>query len=131
MEDLENPLREQIFANKPKNECWFIFNKQKFRDPKIYSYQRHFQKVLYGTPTRGQYDIFENEIEYKQHLIQYGLGKPFEPQYKTMYHILTAIYLFDNGEYSITEEQAKNIQLCHDRKMTQEIYNFIQARLKK
>ena len=34
-----------------------------------------------------------------------------------------------SGEYKITEEQAKNIQLCHDKQMSEELYFYIQQRL--
>ena len=45
---------------------------------------------------------------------------------KYWYHILTGIYLIQNGKYELTEEQAQNVNLCHDKKMTLEIYNSIQ-----
>lgn len=119
----------ELFAEKPKDECWFLETEDSKLNPKIYSYQKMFEEVLYDDMSpETKYDIFVND-EYKQYITKYALGKPYTPQYKWWYHILTGIYLLDNGEYKITEEQAKNIQLCHDKQMSEELYFYIQQRL--
>lgn len=119
----------ELFAEKPEDECWFLKTEDSKLNPKIYSYQRMFEEALYDDmPPETKYDIFAND-EYKQYIVKYALGKPYTPQYKWWYHILTGIYLLDNGEYKITEEQAKNIQLCHDKRMSEELYFQIQQKL--
>ena len=37
--------------------------------------------------------------------------------------------MLENGKYELTEEQIANVRLCHDSKMTEEIYEFIQNKL--
>lgn len=120
----------ELLEKRPEGECWFVSCPNKTRHPRNWSYICNFKELLYGKPMASEeYDIFEHEQEYKTHLIQYALGKPYSPQYKFWYHVLTAIYLFDNGGYFVTDEQKANIKLCHDKQMTQEIYDYIQNRL--
>lgn len=117
----------ELLQNKPYKECWIIdeFGQQAMR---IYAYQYRFLKPIYGEdfPT---YDVLEHIPEYKEMLIRCGLDCEFNPYRKRWYHILTGIYLIQNGSYELTEEQAANVRLCHDRQMTQEIYNYIQEKL--
>ena len=117
----------ELYKLKPKNECWMVreFELGKVR---IYSYEYHYLQPLFGNefPT---YDIFEHINEYKKILVESGLGTTFVPEHKFWYHILTGIYLLDNGKYELTPEQENEIRLCHSRQMTKEIYNFIQQRL--
>jgi hypothetical protein len=97
----------------------------------IIAYECHFVKLLAGENSAELYDIFKNEAEYKQTLIKTGLGANFErtQAWKFWYHILTGIYMLENGKYELTEEQIANVRLCHARKMTEEIYEFIQSKL--
>lgn len=125
-----NKIRDELQKNPPKNSHYIVRDGNKRQHPRTHSYQKYFEKPLYGEDLDcNKYNIFENEKEYKQYLINYCSIRTYTPENKVWYHILTAIYLFDNGDYFITDEQAQNIQLCHDRKMTPEIYNYIKIRL--
>lgn len=119
----------EIQSKKPYNECWLIdeFGRQNMR---IYAYEYHFLKPIYGEdfPT---YDVLEHIPEYKEMLVIRGLDCDFDPLRKEWYHILTGIYLIQNGNYELTDEQAANVRLCHNRQMTQEIYNYMQEQLAK
>ena len=113
----------------PNNECWLIVNLDRSL-AMIGVYQYHWLKPLFGE-VFPQYNIFEHLNEYKEALVSRGLDKVFDPSFKHWYHLLTGIYLIENGKYELTEEQATNVRLCHDKQMTQEIYNYIQAQLLK
>jgi hypothetical protein len=128
----DNTIFEKVFEihrQKPQKECWLIdiFGKQGMR---LYAYQYQFLKPVYGEefPT---YSVLEHIPEYKKLLIDLGLHYDFDPQRKHWYHILTGIYFIQNGKYELTEEQAQNVRLCHGRKMTLELYNYIQEQLLK
>ena len=110
----------------PSNECWLIVPLKRSLTM-IGVYQYHWLEPIFGE-TFPQYDIFEHLDEYKQNLVMRGLGAIFNPNFKHWYHLLTGIYLVENGKYELTEEQAANVRLCHDRQMTQEIYNYIQEK---
>lgn len=126
----DNKIRDELQKYNPKNGHYIVRDGNKKQHPRTHSYQKYFEKPLYGEDLAcNKYDIFENEKEYKQYIIQYCSIRTYTPEKKVWYHILTAIYLFDNKDYFITDEQAKNIQLCHDRKMTHEIYDYIKIRL--
>ena len=120
--DVENVTR--LFAMREK-ECWGISNYNYVVRP--YSYQYNFAELVYGDDF-PKFNIFDNLEEYKRCLIKKGLNKP-KTQRKDWYHVLTGIYFIDNGEFLLTEQQKDNINLCHDKKMTTEIYEFIQQRL--
>ena len=92
-----------------------------------FAYEYHYMQVLYGSQ-KPDYNIFEHIHDYKTCLVKYGLNRKIDDK-KTWYHVLTGIYFLDNGEYSLTEEQTININLCHDKQMTAEIYQHIQERL--
>ena len=131
VKDLENPIHYDFFKDREKNECWFVIDKKNASIVKIYSYISHFYKNLYGENLEKNFNIFEHESELKELLIEIYLKKnTYTKNYKGFYHVLTLIYMFKNRSYDLTEEQIKNIQLCHDRKMTDEIYDFIQENLK-
>jgi hypothetical protein len=117
-----------FYKLKPKNDCWFITNisNKKIR---LFQYLYHYSQLVYGESIEPQPDIFEYEKEYKLILIE-QLGKPLRKQ-KYWYHILTGIYLLENRDYYLTEEQLQNVRLCHDRQITLEIYNYIQEQLLK
>lgn len=121
----------ELFEKRPEGECWFVSCPNKTRHPRNWSYICNFKELLYGEPVASEeYNIFEHEREYKMHITQYALGKSYSPQYKFWYHVLTAIYLFDNGGYFLTEEQKANVVLCKNKQMTIELHDFIQTRLK-
>lgn len=121
----------QLYEERPQNECWFVADESKNQNPRLYSYERPFEELICGEeiPTE-RYDIFENEREYKSYIVDKSLGRPHDNIYKCWYHTLTAIYLFENGGYFLTEEQKANIALCRNKQMTVELYDFIQTRLK-
>ena len=62
-------------------------------------------------------------------LVTYGLKHKFSITSKQWYHILTGIYLIQNGSYDLTYEQKHNIQMCHDKRMTSELFEWIQEQL--
>lgn len=113
----------------PSNECWLIVPLERSL-AMVGVYQYHWIEPIFGE-TLPWYDIFEHLDEYKQILVERGLGKIFDPEFKNWYHFLTAIYLIENGKYELTDEQAANVRLCHNRQMTQEIYNYMQEQLAK
>lgn len=121
----------QLYDERPENECWIIANQDRKQNPHLYSYERSLEQLLYGEEMPNEkYDIFENEREYKTYIVGKALGVPYDNRFKCWYHTLTAIYLFENEGYYITEEQKKNIELCRNKKMPNELYNFVQTRLK-
>jgi hypothetical protein len=117
----------ELLDKKPIGECWFV-DEFKLQGMRIYSYEYHFLKPIYGEifPT---YDVLEHISEYKKMLVNDGFNKEFNQNIKLWYHILTGIYLIQNGKYELTEEQIKNVRLCHGKKMTPELYNYIQEQL--
>lgn len=117
----------ELYKLKPKNECWMI-NEFELNKARIYSYEYHYLYLVFGDEF-PVYDIFEHINEYKQVLVKEGLNTPFMAEHKFWYHILTGIYLLDNGKYELTPEQGEKVRLCHSRQMTEDIYNYIQGRL--
>lgn len=111
----------------PTNECWLLAPLERSMTM-VGVYQYHWLEPVFGD-TFPQYDIFEHLEEYKESLVFRGLNKVFDPGFKHWYHMLSGIYIIENGKYELTEEQAKNVRLCHDREMTEEIYNYIQQKL--
>ena len=130
VKDTRDKRIREIYKEKQENECFICTTVEKKQNPRIFSYERYFEQIQYGDFVESEgYFIFDHEDEYKQCLVDKGLGKPYDTRFKFWYHILTSIYLLDNGEYELTEEQIVNVRLCHDKKMTQEIYDYIQKRL--
>lgn len=113
----------------PSNECWLIVPLERTLNT-VGIYQYHWLEPIFGD-TFPKYDIFEHLEEYKETLVRRGLGYIFDTGFKYWYHILTGIYLIENGKYELTDEQTANVRLCHDRQMTQEIYEYIQETLKR
>lgn len=119
----------ELRKHQPSNECWLIVPLERSLTM-VGVYQYHWLEPIFGD-TFPKYDIFEHLEEYKESLVSRALGSIYEPKYKHWYHILTGIYLIENGKYELTDEQIANIRLCHDRQMTQEIYEYIQETLKR
>lgn len=117
----------QLSKNKPLDECWIpaILARQELQ---LYAYQYRFLVPVYGTqfPT---YDPLEHVLDYKKLLLEFGITRHLTRDCKRWYHILTGMYLIQNGKYELTEDQIHNVRLCHSRKMTTEIYNWIQSEL--
>ena len=120
----------RICIKKNRKMSFLCTTVEKKQNPRIFSYERYFEQIQYGDFVESEgYFIFDHEDEYKQCLVDNGLGKPYDTRFKFWYHILTGIYLLDNGKYELTDEQIANVRLCHDKQMTQEIYDYIQKRL--
>ena len=117
----------EFLKNKPKGECWFVKQLDNSYLTQSYAYQYHFIKPIYGE-VFPEVDIFADLPKYKEVLIKGGSCE-FTPKSKFWYHILTGISLIQNGNYELTEEQARNVRACHDKQMTLEIYNYIQQQL--
>ena len=129
VEDNRLPKKSiELRKYQPDNECWLIVPLERTLTM-AGVYQYHWLEPIFGEAF-PQYDIFERLDEYKQNLVMRGLGAVFTT-YKHWYHLLTGIYLVENGRYELTEDQAANVRLCHDRQMTQEIYEYIQETLKR
>ena len=120
------PKLIELFKLKPGGECWFVTELATCKYARLYAYEYHFLQPVFGTKF-PDYDIFEHETEYKKVLIEHGL-RPAS-KHKFWYHVLTGIYMLDNGTYDLTDEQIEKINICHDKQMTEEIYNYIQERL--
>lgn len=128
--DIRDARIADLYKEKQKDECFLCTTVEKKQNPRIFSYERYFEQIQYGDFVESEgYFIFDHKDEYKQCLVDNGLGKPYDTRFKFWYHILTGIYLLDNGEYELTDEQIANVRLCHDKQMTQEIYDYIQKRL--
>jgi hypothetical protein len=119
-------LVAKLLTQKPRDECWFIAD----LDPpsmRIFEYEYEFFEPIYGSEfPRSR--VLEDINTYKALIIKLGKYQ-YTPEVKIWYHILTGIYLIQNGKYELTEDQIKNVQLCHDKRMTPEIYQFIQDQL--
>lgn len=124
------PRKAELYDLRPINTTW-ICTSRPYLSKEIIAYECHFVELLAGENSTELYDIFKNEAEYKWTLVKTGLGANLErtQTWKFWYHILTGIYLLENGDYALTDEQIVNVQLCHDRKMTKELYEFIQSKL--
>lgn len=130
VKDTRDKRIRDIYKEKQKDECFLCTTGDKKLNPRIFSYERYFEQIQCGDFVESEgYFIFDHVDEYKKCLVDNALGYPCRTQFKFWYHILTGIYLLDNGEYELTEEQIANVRLCHDKKMTQEIYDYIQKRL--
>ncbi len=128
--DRRNTLQLVELLNlRPKDECWFVAELHNLNCTRLYAYEYPFMRPLFGTEF-PKYDLFEHVNEYKQVLINQGLARQCIDGSKFWYHVLTGIYMLDNETYELTDEQIKNINLCHDRQITKDIYNYIQKRLR-
>lgn len=120
----------ELYRHQPMAETWVcsrhgdLFNGTG-------AYTCHYVELLYGKNDYALYDIFENAKDYKYRLYLGGYNVDFEKykRFKFWYHILTGIYLLQNGKYELTDEQIANVRLCHDKQMTREIYDYIQGML--
>ncbi len=116
-----------LTKDRPRGECWFVDELGNQQSARLYAYEYHFLKPIYGDKF-PVVDIFKDLPKYKEILINCG-NCEFDPKSKHWYHVLTGIYLIQNGEYKLTEEQARDVRACHDKQMTLEIYNYIQEQL--
>lgn len=96
--------------------------------PYIHAYSYHFMEKIDGQDIDLNYDIFEHEEEYKAVLRTRASCMP--KFWKKWYHILTAVYMYDNGSYDLTEEQLDNIQNVHDNGISEELYTYCIEKLK-
>lgn len=122
-------FRSLVKSFKPSGECWIleIIPDRKY----LYAYQYHFLKPIFGTEV-PKWDIFEPLMmnRTKRFLVHWATTHHSQES-KLWYHVLTQIYLFNNGDYFLTPEQANNVRLCHDRQMSNEIYEYIMTELNK
>ena len=93
-----------------------MYNQKMLDRPWIYLF--NFQVVLHGE-YKPQYDILSKKDDYIQvlkralnYVIEY---KEQENKYhKWIYHILSGIYILENNSYTLTDEQIKNVNICHN-----------------
>lgn len=129
-ENVSKKQLAELYQLQPENETW-VCNKRANLFNGIPSYNCTFAELVYGNNNYALYDIFDNVKDYKYRLFSGGYNVDFEKykRFKFWYHILTGIYLLQNGKYELTDEQIANVRLCHDKQMTQEIYDYIQGML--
>lgn len=77
----------------------------------------------------NDFNIFKKKIknEYVELLKKYA--NRLKASDKKWYHILTACYLYANGEYKLTDEQLNTIQEVHDNGASQSIINYCKEQL--
>lgn len=119
-----------FYKYKPSCECWFCTERADLWKSSR-SYSCHYAQLIYGEPKGEIYEMFDHINEYKADLIKdaYGVSYEESKNFKFWYHILTGIYMLQNGKYELTDEQIANVRLCHDKQMTREIYDYIQGML--
>jgi hypothetical protein len=108
---------------RPGAECWIVEDLNDIIY--LFSYQYKFLKPIWGQEF-PDWDIFDPTLEekIKRYLIHWSTLHN-SISYKLWYHVLTLIYLYQNRDYYLTEEQQTKVQECHDRKMNLETYQFI------
>ena len=76
---------------------------------------------ILNEPTRGRYieSLKRCSLRVKNY---YESRKKYS---KSIYHLLTGIYILQNNSYDLTKEQIANINLVHDKECTQELYDFV------
>lgn len=120
----DGKLMSKLFSMK-SGECWGVSLLRPFVG--TFAYEYSFANLIYGDEL-PKFDIFEHRDEYAACLVRKGLGDKDKSK-KSWYHILTGIYMLDNCSYILTEQQKTNINLCHQKNTSDEIYDFIQERL--
>jgi hypothetical protein len=116
-------FRQFTRSLRPPNECWIleIVPDRKY----LFAYQYHFLQHIYGED-KPEWDIFEPEMMRRtQSFLKHWVTRGVPLDSKLWYHVLTMVYMYKNGNYTLTAEQAANVRLCHDRKTTVDLYNFI------
>lgn len=75
-----------------------------------------------------KFSIFDHEEEYKDLLKSYA--KKLSLNDKRWYHILVAIYMYENGKSKLNKTQLKKVQKVHDEKgIDQEVKKYIMEKL--
>lgn len=118
-----------LFSKRGAGECFMVREDGKRYIPCPWSYSHHFSKLIWGIECGENYDIFKCANDYKKCLVDAGYKKDYTPERKIWYHILIGIYFLENGDYTLTDYQAEQVRLCHDKKMDYGIYRFIQSKL--
>lgn len=93
--------------------------------PKVFlgCYAYHYMKRIDGeTMPLENFSIFDHKAEYVELLKRFASWLPKEN--KKWYHILTACYIYKNGNYDLTDTQLKAIQSTHDNGITETRYKF-------
>ena len=89
----------------------------------LWCYLYHFLELIEGEDLHlSEFSIFENKQKYVECLLNY-ITLPLNHKY--WYHILTAVSMFQNNSYELTETQLANIQKAHDNGITKEVYQDI------
>ena len=92
--------------------------------PFLGCYGVQLMKKLYGEEEPLKLDIFDEKtkVEYKELLIKYA--KLLQDNSKKWYHILTAVYMYENNSYELTENQKNIIQEVHDKGINEELKKY-------
>ena len=113
-----------------QNEDWGVNDYETFKPRPRWAYQYNFHEAIYGDYC-PKFDFVNNANAVKKELVDNAYGKQMSDIKKGWYHVLANIYVLETGSNEFTDEQKKNINLCHDCKITEEIYNYIQSVLEK
>ena len=83
----------------------------------------HFMELIEGENLHlDKFSIFDHKDEYIE-CLKVNITMP--KANKSWYHILTAIYMFENNSYTLTEKQLEDIQQTHDNGISEELYQHI------
>ena len=87
-------------------------------------YIYHFMELIEGEDLHlNEFSIFDHKEEYIA-LLKKAVNI-YNRKSKKWYQILTAVYMFENNSYDLTEEQLKDIQQAHDKGVTKKLYTYI------
>lgn len=112
------------FEHSPHDTGYCLHFATKEYKPFIGCYAVPLMKKLGGEDIDFKFDIFEEETKKEYIAILRNAVKKLKDDSKQWYHVLTAIYMYENGSYILTEEQKANVQEVHDNGITLELKNY-------
>lgn len=97
-----------------------------------YVYQTRNYEIIAGEDSIDikKYSVLKHKTKFKETLKNYMptiIDRYTETGeiHKSIYHILTGLYILSNNSYDLTEEQIQNINDAHDGNCTLELYNWV------
>lgn len=130
VQDLKNgALLEGVFNTFRKNGNCIGIRQQWAHNNVPWLYEYHYVKLIFGSIEIPQYDIFTMSKHCKKVIVNcYDaiLERHDKQAKKDWYHVLTTIYLLQNGDYYLTEEQKENVNFIHDNKFIPDnLYEYV------
>lgn len=113
--DTEEERREALIHYKHDDPNNVHFDSLE-KSPRVFlgCYIYHFMELIEGEDLHlDEFNIFDHKEEYVALLKKYTEWLPLEN--KWWYHILTAVYMYANGSYELTDKQLADIQRTHDK----------------